>query len=132
MDGIMHAVEALKGATDARLHLAMLRTPSTVQLRPLTIAFKVLYLSSEIRCPWCLFNLFLASQLVTDQQSSLVVDRCRWLTLAVSSLRRIGTRACPEWQPVAAVEHSRHLNSALRLSTMPIATTEATQLPSVA
>lgn len=77
MDGVMHAVEALKGATDARLHLAMVRTPSAVKLRAVDDSFKVLYLSSEIRRPWCLFNLFLASQLVTDQQASLVVDRCR-------------------------------------------------------
>ena len=31
MDGVMHAVEALKGAGDARLHLAMLTTPSTIE-----------------------------------------------------------------------------------------------------
>lgn len=31
MDGVMHVVEALKGATDARLCLAKLRTQSTVE-----------------------------------------------------------------------------------------------------
>lgn len=31
MDGVKHAAEALEGATDARLHLAMLRTPSTIE-----------------------------------------------------------------------------------------------------